>query len=468
MRHLIRSLVACALLTLSAPARAEAQPSPTAAEIRAIAKEAYIYGFPLVDSYRIQHAYFVDTSSPEYKGSWNQIHSEARVYTPADKAVQTPNSDTPYSMLGLDLRAEPFVLTIAPVDPKRYFSVQFIDAYTFNFDYIGTRATGNEGGAFLIAGPGWNGLTPEGIKKVIRSETDFALAAFRTQLFGPDDIENVKKVQRGYTLEPLSAFLGQPAPQAAATIDFRKPLTPATQKNSPEFFEVLNFVLGFCPTDPSEKDLMARFGALGIGPNGAFDADTLSPELRQAVLAGMSDAWSELGAFKSTQLDTGKVTSGELFGTREFLQSNYLRRMAGAVFGIYGNSREEAMYPFLAADQDGKPLTGASRYTVRFAPNQLPPVNAFWSLTMYGMPQSLLVENSIGRYLINSPMLPNLKRDADGGLTLLIQHDDPGADKQANWLPAPQGPFMMVLRLYLPAEEALDGRWTAPVPMRLN
>lgn len=442
--------------------------APTPAEARAIAKDAYIYGFPLVDSYRIQHAYFVNTAGPEYKGAWNQIHSEARVYTPADKAVQTPNSDTPYSMLGLDLRAEPFVLTIAPVDPKRYFSVQFIDAYTFNFDYIGTRATGNDGGAFLIAGPNWNGLTPDGVTKVIRSETNLALAAFRTQLFGPDDIGNVKKVQQGYTITPLSAFLGQPAPAPAPAIDFVTPLTPATQKTSPEFFEVLNFVLGLSPTDPSEKDLMARFAALGIGPDGSFDADTLTPELRQAITAGMADAWSELAAFKANDLDTGKVTSGELFGTREYLKNNTLRRMAGAVFGIYGNSREEAMYPFLGADQDGKPLTGASRYTVRFAPNQLPPVHAFWSLTMYQLPQSLLVDNPIKRYLINSPMLANLQRDADGGLTLHIQHDNPGADNEANWLPAPQGPFVMVLRLYLPSEEALDGRWTAPTPQRLD
>jgi hypothetical protein len=131
----------------------------TAADARAIAKEAYIYGFPMVDNYRIQHAYFVDTGNPEYKGPWNQLVNIPRVYTPADAAIQTPNSDTPYSFIGLDLRAEPFVLTVPPIEKNRYFSIQLVDAYTFNFDYIGTRTTGNDGGSFLIAGPGWNGET---------------------------------------------------------------------------------------------------------------------------------------------------------------------------------------------------------------------------------------------------------------------------------------------------------------------
>ena len=157
-----------------APAPAQAQ-DVTPAEARAIAKEAYIYGFPMVDSYRIQYAYFVDTKNPEYKAPWNQLVNIPRVYTPADTAIQTPNSDTPYSLLGMDLRAEPIVLTVPAIEKDRYFSIQLIDAYTFNFDYIGSRTTGNDGGSFLIAGPGWKGETPKGVKKVIRSETEFVL-----------------------------------------------------------------------------------------------------------------------------------------------------------------------------------------------------------------------------------------------------------------------------------------------------
>jgi hypothetical protein len=434
----------------------------TAAEARAIAKEAYIYGFPVVDDYRIQHAYFVDTSNPEYKGPWNQIVNIPRVYTPADTAIQTPNSDTPYSFVGMDLRAEPIVLTVPPIEKDRYFSIQLIDAYTFNFDYMGSRTTGNDGGSFLIAGPGWKGETPKGVKKVMRSETEFVFAVYRTQLFSPDDLDNVKKIQAGYKAEPLSAFLGQPAPAAVAAVDFIKPLTPDEERKSLEFFNILNFVLQFCPTVPSETELMARFAKIGIGAGKTFDASTLSPEIKTAIEQGMADAWAELGKLEKEKIDTGEVTSGDLFGTREYLKNNYLYRMAGAVLGIGGNSKQEAMYPVYAIDAAGQKLDGANRYTVHFAPGQLPPVNAFWSMTMYELPQSLLVANPINRYLINSPMLPQLVKDADGGLTLYVQNESPGKDKEPNWLPAPKGPFMTVLRLYWPKEAALDGSWKAP------
>jgi hypothetical protein len=447
---------------------AGAQPTVSPAEARVIAKEAYVYGFPMVDSYRIQHAYFVDAKNPEYKAPWNQIRNFSRVFTPEDKAVQTPNSDTPYSFLGLDLRAEPAVLTVPPIEKNRYFSLQLIDAYTFNFAYIGSRATGNDGGSFVIAGPGWSGETPKGVKQVIRSETELVLVAYRTQLFNPGDIENVKKVQAGYKVQTLSAFLGQPAPAAAPAIEFIKPLTPEQQKTSLDFFNILNFTLRFCPTHPSETQLMARFAKLGVGAGKAFDANTLSPEMKKAIEGGMADAWTEFADLKK-QMDAGKVSSGDCFGTREWLKNNYLYRMAAAVVGIYGNSKQEAMYPLYLVDSDGQPLDAAKhRYTVRLAPGQLPPVNAFWSLTMYELPSSLLSANPLSRHLLNSPMLPQFKKDADGGLTFYIQHESPGADKEANWLPAPSGPFFAVMRLYWPKPEALGGTWKQPPLTRVK
>src|SRR5438477_8585410 len=446
------------VLALTFTARA-ADISPT--EARAIAKEAYIYGFPIVDNYRIQHAYWADRTNPEYKEPWNQIWNSAKLFTPADKAIQTPNSDTLYSFVGADLRSEPLVLTVPAMEKERYFSVQVIDYYTFNFDYIGTRTSGNGGGSFLLAGPGWKGATPKGVKKVFRCETELAFPTYRTQLFDPADIENVKKVQAGYKVQPLSAFLGQPAAKAAPAIDFIKPLTPEEEKTSPEFFNILNFVLQFCPTVPSEKALMARFAKIGVGAGKTFDASKLSPEMKTAIEQGMADAWVAFGGLEK-EFAAGKVTSGDVFGTREFLKNNYLYRMGAAVLGIYGNSKQEAMYPFYAEDESKQKLTGADRYTVHFAPGELPPVHAFWSLTMYEMPKSLLVANPINRYLINSPMLPQLKKDADGGITLHIQHESPGKDKESNWLPAPKGPFVMAMRLYWPKEEAVDGKWTAP------
>ena len=458
MKALAGALVLLASLPFSV---ASAETGVTPAEARAIAKEAYIYGFPMVDSYRVLYAYFVDSNNPEYKAPWNVIKNLARVFTPEDKAIQTPNSDTPYSMIGLDLRAEPVVLTMPPLEKERYFSVQLIDAYTFNFDYIGSRATGNERGSFLIAGPRWKGETPSSVKKVIRSETELVFAIYRTQLFNPADLDNVRKVQAGYKAEPLSAFLGQPAPAAAPAIDFIKPLTPAEQKTSIEFFNILSFILQFCPTDPSETELMARFARIGIGAGKTIDASTLSPEVRAAIEQGMADAWAELASLQK-RIDAKEVTSGDMFGTRQYLKNNYLYRMAAAVLGIYGNSKQEAIYPVYAIDAGGQKLDGANRYTVRFAPDQLPPVRAFWSLTMYELPASLLVANPLNRYLLNAPMLPQFVKGADGGLTLYVQNDSPGKDKEPNWLPAPKGPFFIVMRLYWPKPEALDGTWKQP------
>jgi hypothetical protein len=437
-------------------------------DARAIAKDAYVYGFPILDNYRILNAYFVNQADPEYKAPWNTLSNTARVYTPADTAVQTPNSDTPYSFVGADLRAEPLVLTVPKIEEGRYFSLQFIDLYTFNFAYVGSRATGNGGGTFLLAGPGWQGAKPDGIDAVISCDTELALVGYRTQLFNPADIDNVKKIQAAYKAQPLSAFLGEPASAPAPAIDFYPPLSAEDERSSLTFFDELNFLLQFCPIVPSEAALRERFSTLGIAAGQKFDPAALAPDVKQAVQDGIADAWSALEGVRK-EIDAGKLNSGDLFGTREYLKNNYLYRMAGAVLGIYGNSKEEALYPLYAVDAEGRPLDGARHdYTLRFAPGKLPPVNAFWSVTMYTLPKSLLYANPIDRYLINSPMLPNLIKDPDGGITLYIQHDSPGAAKEANWLPAPAGPFQMAMRLYWPKPVALDGTWTAPPLERAN
>lgn len=472
MQKITLAVIVLLIATLSGCGKIEPAKTPSAGitpeQTRAIAKEAYIYGFPMVDSYRIQYAYFVDSASPEYKGPWNEVHSVARVFTPADKAVQSPNSDTPYSMLGADLRAEPLVLSVPPIDKERYFSLQFIDGYTYNFAYVGTRTTGNGGGNYLLAGPGWSGDKPAGVTDVITSDTEFALVAYRTQLLGPDDLDNVKQIQAGYTAQPLSRFLDQPAPPAPPTIDWPTPLTPDEQKTSLRFFDLLDFQLKYAPAMASEKDLRARFDSIGLTGDGTFNSANLSPEMQEAFKAGMADAWAEFDAFKKDKIDTGEVTSGAMFGTKEELNGNYLYRMAGAVIGIYANSRAEAMYPVLTTDSDGAPLTGANNYTLTFPPGQLPPANAFWSVTMYKLPESLLVDNPINRYVINSPMLPNLIRNPDGGLTLYIQNSSPGEEQGPNWLPAPPGPFTIFMRVYWPKPEALDGTWQPPKLIKVS
>ncbi|WP_312365073.1 DUF1254 domain-containing protein [Ensifer sp.] len=465
---LICGAFAATLPSLAALRAVAADAVLTPDEARAIARDATIYGFPMVDNYRIQHSYFVDAGGPEFKAPWNTLVNNARVYTPEDKAIQTPNSDTPYSYVGADLRAEPLVFTVPAIDKDRYYSLQFIDLYTFNFAYVGSRATGNEAGSYLLAGPNWKGETPSGVKAVIRSETEFAFVLYRTQLFNPGDIENVKTIQAGYKVEPLSTFLGQPAPAPAPAVDFIAPLSAPDEKTSPDFFKVLNFILQFCPTHPSETALMQRFADLNVGAGKTFDFEAFPPDVQKAITDGMADAWAAFKQHKETMIDTGKASSADAFGTREFLKNDYMRRMSGAALGIYGNSKDEALYPAYFTDDQQKPLSGAARYALHFEPRQLPPANAFWSLTLYELPSSLLHANPLNRYLINSPMLPSLKKDADGGLTLYIQNEDPGPDRQANWLPAPAGPFFMAMRLYWPKPEALDGQWKAPPLQQVN
>ena len=186
-----------------------------------------------------------------------------------------------------------------------------------------------------------------------------------------------------------------------------------------------------------------------------------SPEVQAAIGQGLADAWADFAQLKAHS-DAGEIGTADVFGTREHLQNNYLFRMGAAVLGIWGNSAEEAIYPPYYVDADGEKLDGSHCYTLRFAPGRLPPDNSFWSLTMYELPESLLVANPINRYLLNSPMLEDFVRDDDGGITLYLQHDSPGEELEPNWLPAPKGPFSAVMRLYWPKKEALDGSWTMP------
>ena len=460
-----RLLLAGVSLLLSASAWADFTASPE--EARGIAKEAYLYGFPVVEMYKTLYTQAVDKTGANFKAPFNRIGNTAKVFTPKDTAFVTPNSDTPYSFVWMDLRAEPLVLTLPQIAEERYYSVQLIDLFTHNFAYLGTRSTGNKGGHFMVVGPDWKGQQPLNIDRVVRSESNIAYALYRTQLFDDKDLEKVRKIQGSYKVQTLSQYLKQPAPATPAKISWPKPT--ASMTDSPELFRYLNFMLAFAPAQDSEKDLLARFARIGIVAGQPFDLKTLSVEQRKALDDGISDAKAEFAAFKKDQVDTHQVVSGDFFGTRDHLNNNYLYRYAGANMGIFGNSADEAAYIGYFVDSSGKPANGAKHsYTLHFAKDQLPPADAFWSLTMYDGKSKLLVANHQQRYLINSRMLPNLKRDADGGLTLYVQHSVPLKEQRSNWLPAPHGPFYAVLRLYLPKPEVANGQWKQPALTPIN
>jgi hypothetical protein len=464
-REFLRSTaLTAAAIAAAKSVPAWAQASVTPAEARAIAKEAYIWGYALVDDHRIQYPYFIDKSHPEYKGDWNSIGHNTRLYTPADTTIQTINSDTLYSFIGVDVRDEPIVITVPQVDKARYYGCSLFDLWG-HCDMLGTRTTGNDAANFMVYGPGWKGETPKGIEKAFFMETALGSAALRTRLFNPGDIENVKKVQPGFKVQMLSAFLGQPSVKRTH-VDFVKPLTVAQQKTSLEFFNVLNNLLQFAPTHPTEVELKARVARIGIAEGNIIDFSKLSPEIKTAFEQGMADAWVDLNATVK-KIDSGEITPGDCYGTREYLKNNYLYRAAAIYLAGNAQPKEEVIYPFISLDTDGKPLDGAAnRYTIRFPGNDLPPAKQFWSLTMYTLPQRLLVANPIDRYLLNTPMMPNWVKDADGGYTFYLQNESPEKNKEPNWLPAPKGPFYMVMRLYLPGKEAQDGIWKAPKPVR--
>jgi hypothetical protein len=441
--------------------------APSIAETRAIAEEGFIYGLPLVMNYAIMNEFAVDPKSGQFKAPFNEMNSMRRVATPDDTAVVTPNSDTPYTTLWLDLRAEPMVISVPAVDKKRYYSVQLIDGNAYNYGYIGSRTTGSGAGDYLIVGPGWKGETPQGIKKVFTSTTPFALTLFRTQLFNPGDMPNVEKVQAGYKAQPLSAFLKQPAPPAAPKVDFLPATTDGIKAN---FFDYLGAALEFVPPSPEDQAIRAKLASIGVGPGKIFEFKDLSPEHKAAIALGMKEGDAKVDKFMTSGMkNINGWNIGSFFGDRDFYKGDWLMRSAAAKIGIYGNDAVEATYPYTRTTATGDTLdTGKHNYTLTFPAGQLPPVNSFWSVTMYDGKSQLLIKNPIDRYLINSPMLLGMKKNADGSLTLYIQKDSPGKDKEANWLPAPDGPAYIVMRLYWPKDTppsilpAGEGTWKPP------
>jgi hypothetical protein len=347
------------------------------------------------------------------------------------------------------------------------------DGNTYNYGYIGSRATGSEAGDYMVVGPDWKGPTPPGIAKVFQSSTQFSVARYRTQLFDPGDIENVKKVQAGYKVQTLSSYLRRSPPPPPSTIDFPRIDKDLMKAN---FFEYLDFALQFSPPQANEKEIRAQLARIGVGPSKTFYFKDLPLKDRLEIALGMKEGDRKID---EAVANAGKAINGwrvsALAGDSARFSGDWLKRAAAAKAGIYGNDAEEATYPFTRIDSDGQPLDGSRHdYTLTFPPGQLPPVNAFWSLTMYDGRTQLLVENPISRYLVNVRMLPAMKTDADGSLTIYIQNRRPSADKEANWLPAPNGPIYLVMRLYWPKTTPPSilpaglGTWQPPSVKRLG
>jgi hypothetical protein len=448
----------------------------TPLEARQIAKEAYIYGYPLVMNYKTLYAYTLDKNNPEYKGEFNIKSCEARVYTPEDKAIVTPNSDTPYCIFWSDISNEPVVISVPKIEAERYYSFQFIDLFTHNFAYVGTLTTGNEAGKYLIALNDWEGEKPNGITDIIYCETDLFLTIVRTQLMDETDLSEVEAIQDAYQIQLLSDYLGEASDYKAPNVEW--PVWNEGDQFTEAAFTYVDVVLDLTKEIEEEKLIREQFAKLGIGTAEPFNFENFDPEIQEAIKAGVKEGFADMEAFLKENA-TDPLSSTKMFGTRVFLNKSakenynyeniFLFRAVAADRGLYGNSAAEATYPMYFVDAEGQPMNAAeNNYTLTFKKGELPPVKAFWSLTMYDGNTQLLIDNPLDRYLLNSSMMDDFVMNDDGSLTLYIQKDSPGEALEANWLPAPDGPFYGVLRLYGPEAEALSGEWMNPPMIKSN
>jgi hypothetical protein len=441
------SLFLVALGLSAVPATVFAKPVSDK-EAEAIAKEAYIYAYPMMENYQTWRSQAVDKSYPGYVGGFNVFRHYSEPFTPENKDVVTPNNDTPYSWAWLDLRAEPMVVGVPSVPKDRYYVMQWIDLFTQNFAYVGVRSTGFEAGNYMIAGPNWKGKQPPGIKEMFKAETDIVGTLTRTALQGPDDVANVKALQAQYKLQPLSAFLKQPAPMPAPAVSF--PPYDKAKARTHDFIGYLNFLLQFAePPDPSEVGLRKRFEKIGIGPGWPWDASKIDPQLLAAIDAGAKDGQAAIDALAAKTFDTNG-----LFGSRAQLKNNYLNRAVAAMKGLYGNSIEEAWYGGYLCD-------GSKPSMVHFTKANLPPGKFFWSMTMYSLPDRFLYANPLNRYSVGD-RTKGLEYGKDGSLTIYVSNNSPGKDKESNWLPAPAAKCSLVARVYGPSKAAMTGKWKLP------
>ena len=455
----VLGLAGLALMSLLLAGCGGAQTDPIE-ETRAITEEAYIFAFPILDQYKMLVAMALYPESGAYEAPLNVLGHKAELLGPDYTLIVRPNNDTAYSAGWLDLRAEPMVLSVPAIPLDRYYSFQLIDLYTHNFAYVGSRATGPEAGNYLIAGPGWSGEAPEGITAVISCETDFAMALARTVVFGPEDMPNVVTIQEQYAVTPLSEFAGTEPPPAEAAPQL-PPYNPE-QAPSAGFVALLNAFLPYLEQHPSEAELWQRFAAIGIGAD--FDLETLDPEIRTAMDAGVASALEKIEAEGANlgSRQNGWMLPEASFGTREAMQGRYLRRAGAAFSGLWGNDLEEAFYPEASVDADGQTLDASKHdYVLHFAADELPPVKSFWSLSMYNLPQQHFIHNPIDRYTLGD-RTKGVVYGEDGFLTVYLQHESPGKDKESNWLPAPDGLFSLQMRCYWPEPAALDPLYAPP------
>lgn len=429
---------------------------PSLEEITAIAEEAYIFAFPLLENYRTMNRLTGSHLPDSQRRSFNTLRHAAGLLGPEFKNIVAPNNDTMYSSSWLDLENDPLVLSIPDIPDRRYHVFQMVNMYNHNFGYVGSRTTGHEAGDYMIVNHDWEGILPDGINRVFKSETRFVFLLGRTLVEGTEDVANVKTIQQGYRLRSLDNF-------SNGKNSYQPPLPElvpydAEKGRSVEFITYLNLILGNAAIHPDEAAMIKGFGSIGVEPGKTFCRDSLSAEEIGAIEKGITQALEKIDhqCKNLSKTVNGWNSLVDSHGPREVMGGRYLVNAAGAKMGLYGNDKEEAANFFAYSDEEGFSLDGKRSYVLHFTAEQFPPVNAFWSITMYRMPEILLVANPIDRYSIGD-RTRNLRYEQDGSLQIYISHSSPGPEKESNWLPAPEGPFILALRCYLPDQIRFRG-----------
>ena len=435
----------------------------TEAEAAKLGVDAYVFGYPLVTMELTRR---VVTNVAEPKGAHAPMGQFAnlREYPNASfKDVTAPNADTLYSSAFLDLGKEPYVLSL-PDEAGRYYLMPMLSGWTDVFQVSGKRTTGTKAQTYAITGPGWKGALPAGVKE-LKSPTNMVWILGRTYCIGtPEDYKAVHAIQDQYKLVPLSAY-GKPYTAPAGTVDPAVDTKTSVRDqverlSAADYFKLMAQLLKSNPPAKADAPMVAKLRRLGIVPGQDFDLATAAPAVQQG-LEGAPKAGVQkiMGHFKTA----GKDINGWVFTTGTGLYgTDYVQRALVTAIGLGANRPQDAIYPTSERDAAGQPYDGANRYVMRFAKGQLPPVNAFWSITMYNA-EYFFVDNPLNRYTLSSRNA--LKPNPDGSVDLYIQKDSPGPDKESNWLPAPAGKFILMMRLYWPKEKApsiLDGSWKLP------
>lgn len=428
------------------------KPEPSRAFVQANATNAFVFGYAADGMMQRMSAEVLDPVTR--KAPFNAYYHYENLATPQVAPFRAPNNDTLYSTAWLDLRKEPAILSV-PATHGRYYTAHVMDLHSETIANIGQRVYGTDAGQFAIVGPGWAGELPAGIKAVVRSETVFAAVLLRVYVSGPQDVPEVRGLQKRFSIDSLSrSQTGGSALQPAASAD----LPPYRPQNSSDRFAMLNWILQNNPPRKGEEALMSQFSGIGLGSAEVVQRLVVSPDVMDEAYAGA------VSAIKAAGLQSGRMVNGwriQLQGIGNY-GFDYLQRASVWDGGPLANAPEESVYPSAVTDSQGQMLDGSHGvYTIRFDKERIPPVNSFWSLTIYRLQDGMLVENPISRYSIGD-RTPGLKYGADGSLTICLKHAKPCNTRDSNWLPAPDGQFYLALRLYGPKDAARSGVWAPP------